>query len=1262
MAEEDKTIGARGSRRPAASDAHATGKAGSPRPASGSDPHATGKAGNRRPASNPDTHATGKAVRGEADAHSTGKATRNVADEHATGKTERGNQNSNQPRPYEVGDRAFQKTLSNKEAETHATEWPDFFEFDGKKYKNEGVLSASSGEAIVFTVTRDGKKYALKIYYYDPEHRPNHQVLEKIRKLSGSGLVVPLISHGEWENPNHPGEKNDYELMEFCEGGSLDGVILEGDEKALTEVAVKMGAAIDFLAKHGILHRDIKPANFFYLDKEKTRIVLADFGISVECPEGSYVKIDEMRSPVYAAPEFYTNVPGEPAEVGVESDYFSLGVALLCLWMGKDKLTANESALLRAKLNENLPMPKDMSSHMASLITALTRLKMADRATFDDIKHWVKGEELISEKSESNFHVVFNSAKNQVANSPAELARYLVEDDALGKKYLYSGRVTRWLEETGRNEVAVNVEEIVEERYPEDQDGGLWTAAYLLDPAMEYVSPQGDTIEGPGQLTVYVAENAQDMADEILLTDTRLKIYLRALGLNEVVEAIEDYAETLPEDMGDGVKSLLVGFYLAILMAPSLPLPLYSAEKESVCAVHDIKSVLEILHSNGEDFGYFNWFMLVSPAFVLWLAQQDPALAGKIRMLLDNVSDDPESVNFNANNAYRVAYELDPSADYYFNTDLDDPNRCYSIESLGEMMENLMAEMASGDLSLKPKFNTFLTFEESRVADFLRSRGKNYMTFLSWMLFCTADSKDNYDKPGPYNIVVGVYKGITGFLGRQPYYPLDGERIYEPDELLKMPRDVVRASIEKGQHTLLNFQDENDEGIKQRWLQAWLTVFFQEDPKLDLTKRFTYENKTVEYLDFLSEFDPDNFYVERYNEAISEIDDAATTLKKSYKGVNFGRWFFWITCGIPSLVMIIALLINGLPDTVNPIKGHIVPTFIICAIGAFIFNAAMWGPGFWTTIVPSAVVGAVLTAVFYAAFAWFPGFLAIAILVVLAILLIWKSISFIRLHETDTGGVTIRGDEFEFRQLDALYYAYKDINLSKENVITKYSDLQVANNKTNRSNIWFDGWRWAGIVWMLFVLWYFWTPGFSGDKSWVTEQEAIKAKSGQWVLGTWKVKYGGTTIVCNIDSINPDDQIFGTMIIAGQAPVEAHGKVWSENDTLPEMFRFWPDEMGYGKQTLEATYNKGRKVMEGHYYDRKKIMNQVNFIQTPLSKTSTSSATDSSTPVKKKTVTKKKVENSVDSEQEEQASSTQEEPSEKETKSSGNILGEDTLY
>lgn len=72
----------------------------------------------------------------------------------------------------------------------------------------------------------------MKIYHYDPDYRPDHEVLEKIRLLSSSGLLVPVIKHGQLETPNLPGKKNDYQLMAFCEGGSLEDVVMAIDESS----------------------------------------------------------------------------------------------------------------------------------------------------------------------------------------------------------------------------------------------------------------------------------------------------------------------------------------------------------------------------------------------------------------------------------------------------------------------------------------------------------------------------------------------------------------------------------------------------------------------------------------------------------------------------------------------------------------------------------------------------------------------------------------------------------------------------------------------------------------------------------------------------------------------------------------------------------------------------------------------------------------------------------------------------------------------
>ena len=123
-----------------------------------------------------DEHSTGRARR-DKDIHSTSKAARGRNnDTHTTGKASRGTDNV--PRPYDRNKASadIRRKMLQGEAKASANDWPKEFILNGVKYKNEGILSDSSGEAVVFTVTNGGRKYALKIYYYDPDHRPNHEL------------------------------------------------------------------------------------------------------------------------------------------------------------------------------------------------------------------------------------------------------------------------------------------------------------------------------------------------------------------------------------------------------------------------------------------------------------------------------------------------------------------------------------------------------------------------------------------------------------------------------------------------------------------------------------------------------------------------------------------------------------------------------------------------------------------------------------------------------------------------------------------------------------------------------------------------------------------------------------------------------------------------------------------------------------------------------------------------------------------------------
>ena len=1145
----------------------------------------------RRRNANPDNvdmHATGRAARTRRDdVHATGRAARRGAPPAAEDNL----------RPFEQKDDGGLRQQLARDAKAAPVQgWPAVFRLDGVDYRNEGILSDTSGEALIFTVSRDGRKYVLKLYYYDPDHRPNHVILEKIHQLQGSGLLVNIVSHGEWQHPDRPGERNDYELMDYCEGGSLDGVVLEGNEKALAEVAVRMGAAIDFLAKHGILHRDIKPGNFFYADRERTQIVLADFGISVECPPGGTCRIDEMRSPVYAAPEFYTNVPGEPAEVGVESDYFSLGVSLLCLWMGKARLTANESQLLRAKLNETLPMPDGLSPHMASLIRALTRLKMSDRATFDDIRRWAAGESLDAagaQEADTEFHVVFNSAKNQVARSPAELARLLLDDPALGKKYLYSGRVTRWLEETGRNEIAVNVEEVVEKVYPANQDAGLMAVAYMLDPAMDYVDPMGKHHTDPREISLEVFQEHARMAQEVLRPDSNLMIYLHAQKMDKTIAAVREYVDSDEFDTGEEViNGFIACYYLAVLLNPELIFPVYTSDGWR--NAESVADLLDAYHAEGV-LSASNYHLLRSKALIVWLSYRDPALAGRIRLLHDQACDDPVSLYYHADSPYRIAYELDPQADLTFGTDPDEEVRYYSIRQVGEYLNGCLNLMVLGEDEPGAVVQEFVGMDDSSVGHFLRARGEDYARFLEWNRYCMdSDNEENSQKAGPYDLVIGAYKSVAGFLGEAPVYPIGDKLLLSPDDLETLPRETVAAALGgKVRHL-------GAEGKAVPWLDAWLTLFFQENPRLDLSPQFTYERETVRYVELIRRYDPDNYYAARYAKAIDQIDQAAGTLHRSEQSVTAKRNVFLVLGLLPTVVVLLGGWLFGLPD-VNPIKGHFWAATGICSVGLLV--AATRLMGFWNGLIPAAVGGLVSGGLLYAGFRWFPSVLVFCVAVSLVVIALVAVYYLFKRHKVDTAGKVIRGDEFEYRQLDALYYAYRQEDDALDNVVTKYSEMQQSYDRTNREDIGYVGWQWIPIPWMVLVLWFFVTPQVSGSRSWTAEVEAIKAKTGLWVVGTWKAKYvsGGTRITCNVDSVAPDGKsIYGTMVIAGQAAVPARGQVFSRNDTLPKFFTFYPVEHETGRQVLSAEYDRREKRMEGYYSDRKGISNQIVFLSTPL--------------------------------------------------------------
>jgi serine/threonine protein kinase len=74
-----------------------------------------------------------------------------------------------------------------------------------------------------------------------------------------------------------------YNVMEYAEGGELTQLIRSNEELSenrIKDIFKQIYEGVQFIHENEVIHRDLKPNNILFLDKEKTQVVIIDFGIS----------------------------------------------------------------------------------------------------------------------------------------------------------------------------------------------------------------------------------------------------------------------------------------------------------------------------------------------------------------------------------------------------------------------------------------------------------------------------------------------------------------------------------------------------------------------------------------------------------------------------------------------------------------------------------------------------------------------------------------------------------------------------------------------------------------------------------------------------------------------------------------------------------------------------------------------------------------------------------------------------------------------
>lgn len=339
-----------------------------------------------------------------------------------------------------------------------------------------GDASYSGGQADI--VVQKGK--ILKVY--KPGCTYNANVLALVKKLKGKGCVVDLYDYGTMD---YEGSQRSFELMEYCSEGAVSAINLKGDKDSILAIVKKTAEALDACHRAGFIHKDVKPANILIRDKSTWDCVLCDFGIA-DILDHDKVTTQQSRTPIYAAPEVYEHTITIGKETYCEltpaADFYSLGMTILCLWYGESAFRSKETTLAMQKVHNGIVVPTDMPDPLYTITRGLLVKDPAHRWGLKEIVDCLNGKkvDVYDEQRQGGLHIIFNSSKQQVAHSPEELAAFMVEDQDLAIKYLYSGKISKWLEHIP--ELQIEIENIVEKDFQNDQKMGLLAAIHTLNP------------------------------------------------------------------------------------------------------------------------------------------------------------------------------------------------------------------------------------------------------------------------------------------------------------------------------------------------------------------------------------------------------------------------------------------------------------------------------------------------------------------------------------------------------------------------------------------------------------------------------------------------------------------------------------------------------------------------------------------------------------------------------------------------------------
>lgn len=781
----------------------------------------------------------------------------------------------------------------------------DYFLLKGERYRNLKCLSDNSGEAQVFLVSKDGKEYVLKVYY--PNFDVNKKLLQTIYNFNFE-MVVSLLDYGK---TYVDGKHRSYELMEYLRGGNLSKYHLNGDMDKFRRIALQGAAALAFCHNNDVLHKDVKPSNFFFRDDEHTELVLGDFGISSLLEkDGKSHRTTQARTPLYAAPEMYSDVIDGVVEITPAADFYSLGITLMALWLDGNPMSNNERVMMRQKNEGRLPRLNELPDRVKMIVQGLTSVNPLNRWGYDEVEKWFLGEsptvDIASPFLKYKSFLV-DPDRNLVADNIHELVPLLIDNEKLAIGYLYNGRIGNWLESCGNTKLSTIIKDIIVNRYPVDQHAGLMAAIYVMEPTYPYTDLKGNTCDDIHSIAVSLLTYPEEYG--MLLTNPNDNLFLYVETHTKCdVGRLRSYFEKT-----DDYDPRIAVMKLAYELDPDIPL----------MGRFPSSTLKDIVKTFGrEDLTEDDWHSLTDGRLLAWMYSHEDKMACESMRILTQGQPYSKSL------AYKVLYNLDREAAF-------DLRYAYTPIGVGDLLaERLKDCQRLSDDQIAKEFEDFLK-PDGRFCYFAQLHGWNEMLNEANRCF-DFKSEENSERLGAYDARTALYR-FCRILGSKPVYKLpDGTELNDGRNIDQRNYGLIRQEIREGSFI------------------QWMSAFYHEDPFADFSEEYSYEHTLEDWLKDLGKIDNSQKYYKRFVNARKETSDRIESVRTEWRRAkvkeNIWRWIFYaLSCAWILLVIIFGVNSEYILD--HPIISIVLPvgsvTGIIVGTRAYFrgydFLSFLWG-------------------------------------------------------------------------------------------------------------------------------------------------------------------------------------------------------------------------------------------------------------------------------------------------------------------------------